>query len=90
MFIRVIKDKRGLATWVQSSSSVVALELSWKGEHHQQLKYQSLQPEICVKKLQRGTQKYALHQLDPEDFEVRGMEGAQLSPDQLEVYLACT
>jgi hypothetical protein len=47
-----------------------------------------LQPGIRVEKLQRDAQKYALQQLDPEDFEVHGMEGAQLSPDRLEVHLA--
>jgi hypothetical protein len=34
-----------------------------------------------VEKLQRGAQKYDLLQLDLEDFGVRGMEEAQLSPD---------
>jgi hypothetical protein len=58
--------------------------------HHLQLTSQSLPPEICVKKLQRDTQKYALHRLDPEDFEIRGMDGAQLSPGRLEAYLAYT
>jgi hypothetical protein len=57
--------------------------------HHVQPKCQSLPHEIRVKKLQRGIQKYALHRLDSEDFEVRGMEEAQLSPDRLELYLAC-
>jgi hypothetical protein len=28
--------------------------------HHPQQKYQSLPPEICVEKLQRDVQKYAL------------------------------
>jgi hypothetical protein len=46
-----------------------------------------LQPEIRVEKLQRGAQKYALQQLDPEDFEVRGMEGAQLSPAKRDTFL---
>jgi hypothetical protein len=68
----------------------VALELFWKGGHHHQWKYQSWQPEIRVKKVQRGAQKYALQQLDPLDFEVRDMEGAQLSTDRLELCLACT
>jgi hypothetical protein len=76
-------------TWVQSSSSIAALEPSWKMGHHHQQKPQSFQPEIRVEKLQSGAQKYALQQLDPEDFEVHGMEEAQLSPNQLEVYLAC-
>jgi hypothetical protein len=42
-----------------------------------------------VKKLQRGAQKYALQQIDPEDFEVHGMEEAQLSLDRLELCFAC-
>jgi hypothetical protein len=42
-----------------------------------------------VEKLQRGAQKYALLQLDPEDFEICGMEEAQLSPDHPESGLAC-
>jgi hypothetical protein len=68
---------------------MAVLELFWKVGHHHQPKYQSLQPEIRVKKLQRGTQKYALQQLDSEDFDVHGMEEAQLSPDRLEFCLAC-
>jgi hypothetical protein len=58
--------------------------------HHLQLKCQSLPPELRVKKFQRGAQKYALHQLDPEDFEVHGMGKVQLSPDRLELCLSCS
>jgi hypothetical protein len=42
-----------------------------------------------VEKLQRGVQKYALQQLGLEDFEVRGMEKAQLLPDRLELCPTC-
>jgi hypothetical protein len=45
--------------------------------HYLQPKCQSLPPKIHVKKLQRDTKKYDLHQLDLDDFEVRGMEEAQ-------------
>jgi hypothetical protein len=68
---------------------VVALEPFFKAGHPHLSKCQFLQPEMQVEKLQRGTQKYDLLQLDPEDFEVRGMEEAQLSPDRLEPALAC-
>jgi hypothetical protein len=56
------------------------LELFWTAGHHHQ---------ICVKKLLRGAKKYALQQLDLEDFEVCGMDEAQLSIDRLELCLAC-
>jgi hypothetical protein len=65
------------------------LEIFWKAGHHSQQKYQSSPPEICVKKLQRDVQKYALQRLYPEDFEVRDMKEARLSPDQPQLCLAC-
>jgi hypothetical protein len=68
---------------------VAALKLFWKAGHRHQPKYQSLQPELRVENLQRGAQKYALQQLSPKDFEIRGMEEAQLSFDRLELCLAC-
>jgi hypothetical protein len=83
-------NRRGSShTWAQSSFSAVVLELFWKAGHHHQPTYQSWQPEIHVKKLQRDAKKYALQQLDPEDFESRGMEEAQLSPGRLKLCLAC-
>jgi hypothetical protein len=60
---------------------MTVLELFWKARHHPQQKYQSSPPEICVKKLQIDAQKGVLQQLYPEDFEVRDMERARLSPD---------
>jgi hypothetical protein len=73
-----------LGTIILFSGSARALLEGWQHHHP---KCQSLQPEMRVEKLQRGAQKYALQQLDPEDFEVQGMEEAQLSPDQLELCL---
>jgi hypothetical protein len=60
---------------------MTVLDLIWKTGHHPQQEYQSSPPEICVEKLQRDAQKYALQRLYPEDFEVRDMEEAQLSPN---------
>jgi hypothetical protein len=74
----------------QSYSLVVVLEPFLRAGHLHQPKSQSLQPEMLVEKLQRGIQKYALQQLDLENFEVCGMEEAQLSLDRLELGLACT
>jgi hypothetical protein len=68
---------------------VAVLKPFLKAGHPHQPKCQFLQPEMRVEKLQRGTQKYALLQLDLEDFEVCGTEGPQLSPNRLEPGLAC-
>jgi hypothetical protein len=40
--------------------SMMVLELFWKAGHHPQQEHQSSPPEICVKKLQRDTQKGVL------------------------------
>jgi hypothetical protein len=47
---------------------MTVLELFWKAGHHPQQKHQSSPREICVKKLQRDTQKGVLQRLYPEDF----------------------
>jgi hypothetical protein len=55
---------------------MTVLELFWKARHHPQQGYQSSPPEICVEKLQKDAQKYALQRLYTEDFEVCDMEEA--------------
>jgi hypothetical protein len=54
------KARRGVTFLGIRAFSMTVLELFWKAWHHPQQGYQSSPPEICVKKLQRDSQKYAL------------------------------
>jgi hypothetical protein len=69
-------------TRARASFSSMAPEIFWPAGCQSQPMFWSQRPDKCVIKLQIGTQKQILPQLDLVDFGVHDMEEARLSHDQ--------